>query len=378
MKTLYLHIGTHKTATTSLQLFLKDNNEVLKSKGYIYPDFPFKYPYIHEHRNGLFLGNLYIGMDGERDEEREKRYFSEGLNIVHDIFRTYDNIVISNERMWLNFFRGKAYILKKLVEDSKKHGYRIVMIIYLRRQDQFIESYWNELIKSNFNESRTLEEYVHDFKRLNYYKILDTFAGLIGEENLIVRRFQGLDPANGIMSDFLQQIGLTLTDEYAIPDEQFNSGLSGNVTEIKRIINQMGGLDRDAAVFFKYGLQLSSKPSSQNYKCSELSEEERAELMSKYEKGNALIAERFIRDGKPLFSDDYSCAPKREAGNSEYLNDIIRSLAGVDIILSHRVKELEQKTEDLQLQLEKQSRRIDHLRHPVRALLSRNPHHSAD
>ena len=34
MKTLYLHIGTTKTATTSIQKFLEENKDVLQKYGY--------------------------------------------------------------------------------------------------------------------------------------------------------------------------------------------------------------------------------------------------------------------------------------------------------------------------------------------------------
>ena len=36
MRTLYLHIGTPKTATTSIQMFCVDNESVLKKLGYSY------------------------------------------------------------------------------------------------------------------------------------------------------------------------------------------------------------------------------------------------------------------------------------------------------------------------------------------------------
>lgn len=43
MKTLYLHIGTPKTAATFLQNFCYANRETFEKFGYCYPILPFKY-----------------------------------------------------------------------------------------------------------------------------------------------------------------------------------------------------------------------------------------------------------------------------------------------------------------------------------------------
>ena len=37
MKTLYLHIGVHKTGSTSIQDFLFKNANLLENQGYFYP-----------------------------------------------------------------------------------------------------------------------------------------------------------------------------------------------------------------------------------------------------------------------------------------------------------------------------------------------------
>ena len=55
MRTLYLHIGTPKTATTSIQMFCVDNESVLKKLGYSYPILNFKFPKVEKRRNGHFL-----------------------------------------------------------------------------------------------------------------------------------------------------------------------------------------------------------------------------------------------------------------------------------------------------------------------------------
>lgn len=373
MKTLYIHIGTHKTATTSIQHFLYNNGEVLNKKGYIYPDYGFIYPYVGPHRNGLFLGLPYIDHHGVRHKDKEIRFYNRGMEITHELFKTYDNIILSNERLWMDFYKGQQALLRKVIEDSRSYNYRIVLIIYLRRQDQFIESYWNEHVKSNVVENRPLQEYINSFRYLDYYKVLNDFGDLIGDENIKVRRFSDAVSGDGILSDFMSQIGLQLTDEYNVnmDDAEKNPSLFGNVTEIKRRINQTEGLTKNDAAFIKNAMWLSSDTSRKFYPCSELSEEDRADLLDKYEQSNKMIVDRFIKDERPLFSDDYSGLPKREEENPEFLNDVIRSFAAGDVILLRRLKELEKRVDVLEAKLEKQSLRLEHLRHPIRTLFGK-------
>lgn len=394
MNTLYLHIGTQKTATTTIQHFLAENDDVLRTKGYTYPLFPeLYYPYWDNLRNGLFIGHPYFNKNNERDYEIEKRYFSQGLEAVHELFKTYPNVILSEERLWLELFFNKGEIMKRLLEDGREHGYQIKLILYLRRQDKFIESYWNQQLKSTVDESRTIDQFMQEFMHLNYYYPLRVITDIIGDENLIMRRFDEVIRGDGIISDFLQAIGLELTDEYRIVEETTNSRLSGNTAEIKRITNQMEGLLIGDQIYLKDRMRMASEISEKKYPCSVLSEEDRAAFMEQFKKGNALAAERYIGDGKPLFSDDYSGPLKWEKDNPEYLDDVIMTSAAGDIILYRRIKEAEQNLLRLERQIEKleakqekkleklearleaklerQSRRIDHLRHPLKAVIEK-------
>ncbi len=56
MKTLYLHIGTPKTASSSIQTYCRANTDKLAEYGYIYPITPsLFYPNIGHRRNAHFL-----------------------------------------------------------------------------------------------------------------------------------------------------------------------------------------------------------------------------------------------------------------------------------------------------------------------------------
>ena len=55
MAKAYLHIGTPKTGTTSLQRFLSANSRLLEESGFLFPKFGFSYPNVSSYRNGYFI-----------------------------------------------------------------------------------------------------------------------------------------------------------------------------------------------------------------------------------------------------------------------------------------------------------------------------------
>lgn len=100
MKTLYLHIGTTKTATTSIQRFLEENKDVLQKYGYCFPDSLHVYPRANKRRNAHFLVAKVWDADGSRNQSKEKEYFEEGLQQIRTAFGTYDHVILTDESIW--------------------------------------------------------------------------------------------------------------------------------------------------------------------------------------------------------------------------------------------------------------------------------------
>ena len=106
MKTLYLHIGTPKTATTAIQFFCRDNQELLNRQGYFYPVFEWKYPNVLRTRNAHFLvGDTYLSQE-ERSLEEEEKVFQEAFGQIYEAFEQYDGVILSDESMWNHGFRA--------------------------------------------------------------------------------------------------------------------------------------------------------------------------------------------------------------------------------------------------------------------------------
>lgn len=373
MKTLVLHVGTQKTATTTIQKFLAHNSDVLNSKGYAYPIFPFRFKYKSKYRNAMFLTLMAYDKDGEWDIKKEEKRLNYGMREIHTLFETYDNVILSDESQWLNLCR-RGDRMKALVEDSREHGYQIKIIVYFRRQDQFMESIWNQLVKSREGYVTSFEEFLkeNDYNDyLDYYKEMSFFADLIGDENVIVRRFdEVIRSEEGIVADFMNLIGLEFTGEYEIVLDNANVGLYGNEIHIMELLNQLEEVNHKEHKLFREGLVRCSPNAKEAYRCSEFSEEERRAFMKPYEDGNRKIAERFIRDGKPLFSENYSGAPKRDNDNPYLTDDIVRSLASLDLSfyrksiqysqkLESRIRELEEQIEELEGRASSNEQKLD-------------------
>ncbi|MBQ6400711.1 MAG: hypothetical protein IJI20_00345 [Firmicutes bacterium] len=373
-KTLYLHIGTYKTGTTSVQEYFFSHTDFFAEHGIAYPIPPYRYVQKNGtkkpwSRNACFISWPVWDEEGNRDLALENQQFHDCMDQLHDLFRTYDTVVLSDEALCKRMYEIKG-TLERVAQDSKENDYTLKLIIYLRRQDQFIESRWNQAIKVTLEHRMTIEDYIDYYSDyLDYYELLDYYASVVGDENIIVRRYT--DAARtGILQDFLQIIGM---DPSGIPEENpvTNTGLYGNTVRLKTLINQVQSLTNAEQKFFGRSLLLCSDVSKQYYPCSEFSEEERREFMSRYEGKNALLADRFIGDGVPLFSDDYSGPPKREDMNPELINDVVRSAAAADLLLYRENLELSQRVRKLEKQVASLERRMDHIRHPLNAVASK-------
>lgn len=376
MKTLYLHVGTPKTATTSIQSFLNKNKDVLEKYGYCYPASLHRYPDVNPIRNGHFLVGNVIKEDGTRDTDQEKIYLEEGLKQVEDYFKKVDNVILSDESIW----RALSYTRKTLLSDlrsiGEKNGFRIKVIVYLRRQDKFLLSRWNQSIKQNFAYSATYtcDEFFKSEKKkknkiFNYGTKLDEISRDIGKENLIVRRFDKSKwKDDSIIRDFMNEIGLEPTDEFQELEINENLKLGKNATEIKRIINKNNNLDKKEIAYLGNSLRKISALDTNKKPSAMLTVEETRAFLSKYEKENERVAAEYCKDGEPLFSDEIKELPKWSPKNDEMFEDMIQFISTVVVQIHRENIELKNKIDEI----DKESKIFqDKVRHPIRTMWGR-------
>lgn len=325
MKTLYIHIGTPKTATTAIQNFLTDNPSALKDRSFCYPKATKKYPGVSIRRNGHFLSGF---VRGEKpNPEEEKKIIRCGMERVNELFQSYDNVVLSDESIWHVSSYKRDFLWELLAEIKAQYNFQIKIIVYLRRQDDYIMSLWNQMVK-NAGETRTWEEYFSEKKNikvLKYYEKLDTIAEYLGKENIIVRRFDRASFLNGsIFDDFLDAIGLVMSDDFVIKKSEPNQNLPGNLHEFQRMLNSIEMLSVQEKLMFSSLLQKMNSASKDSYKYSMMSKQEREEYLDKFREGNEKIAEEYICDGKPMYNYDIPDLPKWDKNNPFFEDDMMK------------------------------------------------------
>ncbi len=227
MRTIYLHIGLHKTGTTSLQRFLGDQADWLRANGKIYPNLTNQFG-AHTH----FGLNIYA-LDEDRDSPAILRFRAHGRSIPeYKIrFREYLNqrldaepdldFILSNEG--LSYVRRPEEIarLGRLFS-----GTRVLVVLCLREPAGYLASYKKELAKTGIPESADPASSFYcgeDTWLLDYDALIDAYARGFGTENLRYVDYDHEMRKNGnVIPAMLRQFDLDLASAQNLGDYRLN------------------------------------------------------------------------------------------------------------------------------------------------------------
>lgn len=382
MKTLYIHIGTPKTGTTSLQHFCTENAKLFEEQGYCYPIFPHKFKYINIMRNGFFLSYKGYDEDKSRNQMEEETFFRQGMDFVLDNFRKFDNVMLSDEAIWnVVFKRGKPYLWERLKKEADEHGYVIKVVVYLRRQDSLATSWWNQKVKigKRIYSKASWEKFVEDPTKLEleleYYEPLKVIEKSIGKNNIIVRRFGRQYFKNGsIFEDFIEAVGMKYSSRFVISEGQRNVSLVGNMHEIKRVLNTIPELSDQNNKFFRGIVTAMSEQRPDLKKQTMFSADEAEKFMEQYRDGNREIMKEYFGKDEDLFDMNFSGNQKWILNHTEMEKDIIRFMGRALIEIREENKELKKKIKITENELSEQREILKEIQskinHPLKTMFS--------
>lgn len=366
MKTLYIHIGTSKTGTTTIQTYCGINREQLKSKGVLFPIMPYHYDRITENRNGHFLYAT-IYENGVRNKEKEKQVLKQELDYIVDCFKAYDNVLLSEESIWWATATRRKGLWKYLQEHSQQNNYQVKIIVYLRRQDQFMMSRYNQILKTDTGGgTQRFYEYFKDMNGkykcvMNYRQRLDYMAKFFPKENIVVKRFDRSYFYNGdLNADFLHILGVEIDDTFAELPKDENLGISVQSGELKRVLNRLGTMT----------FAENQKLLQMLNECEELlpkrevsimTTEHIEKFMKKFIDDNESIAVDYIGDGKPMFNYNYKKKPVWSYEDKNYHEEVILFFAkAIDSVYKENIQ-LKKENERLNNNIEKINKQIENI-----------------
>ena len=205
VKTVYLHIGSHKTGTTSIQHFLLHNRTLINKVGWEYPEIELAESAHHkiagqlvkDAKAGIFENNLEPSIDFS--QLQRWRSLKEFINHTE-----FENIIISSENFW---WLARPSVLKTFF-----NGFRVVVVLYIRRQDVYLESLYQQFVKDAPSRlSQKIGPWVKGVlsgKRFHDYSaVIDKWALAFGSENILVGEFDEAIKL-GLENHFIEMIGL--------------------------------------------------------------------------------------------------------------------------------------------------------------------------
>jgi hypothetical protein len=278
---LYIHIGTHKTGSSAIQNALHKSEAELKKEKIIYI-----------HAVELFK-NIMKLKEPDDDIINSARTF-----LIKETSRHKNKkevkFVISFEGFSGNIEIGytNSGIIAEILKGVTA-GFDVKIIVYLRRQDLFIESLYTQMIQQGH--SFSFQEYINSLNKsfFSWKSLLDSYKSFFGYENIIVRRYgkEFFRKNSDIIKDFGEIIGsdsLKKLEEMKIG----NPGYSRDALEIARLCNPL--LNNIEKRKLRLILQ-TTNPRKLFDNFSFFNNEERKTFLSNYSNSNFIVAREYFK-----------------------------------------------------------------------------------
>jgi len=247
---LIIHVGTPKTGTTSIQIYLDKKQGKLRRKGILYP---------HNHKN---LHNP----NAPKHQWFEKNLVTTHLdnfienvkNIISQVKEDTHTIILSSEGIynyWWDFPDESKDILCEL---GKR--FDIEIWAWFREPLDFIEDYYNQCIRNpqiennpcygkdlSFSEMLDIKWFS---QHLDYQGFVTECQTLFGKNKVSAFKYQG-----DVVQEIIQKLGLATPDDN--PIKRHNQSLNSASIALLRTINRYNIKAKDKELLMPYLREIS-------------------------------------------------------------------------------------------------------------------------
>jgi hypothetical protein len=273
-------VGTHKTGSTSIQSFMHDNCAELARRGLLYPRIGLENGAHHRlawatgtgahEADAALLDDAFSSIEREADRANCSRILvsSEEFESTHDL-----------------------HLLAPL-----RDRFDVRIVIYLRKQDHLLESTYNQHVRQydkRFDGSIYQLALKYNFhNHFNYRRLVERWEAEFGRDKILVRPYGTAHVQRDVRQDVLSLVGI---DGAGFRAEE-RSGQRDNVSLATPAIPYMVRINRLGLSYSQHQEALSELarrvPAIDGARL--LSHWESSEFYKKFERGNRLIAERYL------------------------------------------------------------------------------------
>ena len=205
-----LHVGTHKTGTSSLQTFLRDENpRSLAAAGVLFPP-GYLLPALHADLPLLTLRPDFAWPARLRFPETQRASWQAAArgHVRHQVTASpLPTLVYSHEDLSYARHDDELDRLHALVE-----GLPVRVVIVLRQREAFLRSYTEQLAATDFDTSEDPSSFAYvepDTWLVDYDALVGGYRRHFGAENVEVLDFDAIIAAEGsILPAFARLLGL--------------------------------------------------------------------------------------------------------------------------------------------------------------------------
>jgi len=303
-----LHIGYGKTGTSSIQHMLANNREILRSGGIVYPDLKIGGGWLYMQNHNI-VGRTLAGRKGWWGinlDEMFQQFFQQCAAAKCNTLLLSAESFLGGVQPWdhttsNDYYHAVSDTLDKLQE--KLEGVNVTIMVYLRRQDYWLESAINQNIKfaglmgpafGNPSPEETAKIYA---PRLDYATVLDLWASRFGENSIKVGIYEKGRSGDDITKDFLIRLDLLHLSIQPPPvnSSSQNIRLDMDVLRFKQILNKISRPKYEERVLVEALRKVSAEiePSRDKWL---LSGNFRRLLLERYATSNEKVSRRFLGD----------------------------------------------------------------------------------
>ena len=232
MKTIFLHIGTHKTGSTAIQRFLARAGEALSQQGVLYPragcpntDWSDQYG---QHKLHWSL----VGKRGISDD-----------HVWHDLQREIE--ACSAERILLSiegFDHIRTQKIERVLEYLRPHPVRV--LVYLRPPVQFLRSVYKQRVKGGKYGGSFVRFVKEMTPRCNYLDLVSRWKQFDEVESVDIRLFDKVKNDPGLEQSFANAVGIDFEKVQEFTGPPVNLSPSDDRVQIARWINAAAGFGK--------------------------------------------------------------------------------------------------------------------------------------